>query len=190
MSVRPLYTLQFLEIRQAPQVPTISKESRDLLSNEVFSKQSYWVKRAFTEACSISDKAKNIQDLTKTVPAFGNDVVNNTTPAILIAAGIVVCLAGAVFTAYLLTLSLVKSAVFACIAGALIGGGVIGKGQDAWQLNNSMYLTNEWENITHQKESWNNICMGVIDLPSYINEEPSLMQAKREFAQVYQWIRE
>ncbi len=194
MSVRTLDRVSFQDIRQTAEVPTVSKESQQLLSHEVFSQQTYWVRRAYTDACSIADKARNIQELSKTVDPNGNELVAHDR-AIAITLNLIAC--ALKFTFPILsfvyinpvfgTATLLIYAIFISTFYEVIRENV----NTVRRRTNSMHLTHEWQNITHQKESWNNICMGVIDLPSYIkNDEPSLQEAKREFIQVYQWIRE
>lgn len=191
MSVRALDRVTVQDIRQSAEVPTVSKESQALLSNEVFSQQTYWVRRAFTDACSISDKARDIQDLSRTVDPKGNELVTSYrwVPYTLLITG-PLCLAMPFLGTIVPVAWALPYAISAVSIAAIFAISLVESLPHTPEWTNSTQLTYEWQNITHQKHKWNNICMGVIDLPSYINDDPSLMQAKREFIQVYQWIRE
>lgn len=181
---------QFRSLSKARDVPRISKDSQLLLENAVFSNETYWVRRAFTDACSLSDRANEIVDLVNVVDPEGNELVNKAIPIVYIAAGILLFLGGAALAGYLISLGWIYCPIAICVIDSIISSAMIGKGGEVLlRENNTRHLYKEWLKIKFQKGQMNNICMGVIDLPSFISEDPSLKQAKRELTNVWNWIR-
>lgn len=189
-----------ISIAQSPEVPTVSRESHELLENEVFSNQTYCVKRAFTNACSLADRANHIQDLAKTVDPNGNELVAHARKIanILGVLGLILFIAAAPLGAYmavalnfdLLPTFVAVGAMFLYfIPIAFTCSRIKVHHDDVIMRTNKQQLALEWQQINDEKEQMNNICMGVLDLPSYIGDDPSLRQAKRELTEVWDWVR-